>query len=91
MLKEALVYLSRLAQGAMCVWFVCWAIRRRYELDVKLSRKEQLARWFIVAIAFGLTLVGSPRLAALRIIAGLVGIAFFAWPNLAHFDRRSSE
>jgi hypothetical protein len=76
-------YVSQLAEGAVSVWFVSWAIRRRYELDIKLDQREQLLRRILIAAAFGLTLLGGPHFAVVRIIAGISGLTFLAWPNLA--------
>jgi hypothetical protein len=77
-------YLSRLSEGVASVWFVAWAIRRRGELGIKLSKLERFVRWLAVAVSFALTLLPGSQLAILRAISGLTGICFVAWPNLAH-------
>lgn len=84
MIGGTLAYASQVAKGAVAVWFVSWALRRKYELDEKLTWREQILRWVVVAIFFGLTLLDGPKLAAVRIIAWIFGTAFLAWPNLAH-------
>ncbi len=83
MLGGTLSYASQVAKGAVAVWFVSWALRRKYELDQKLDWRAQTVRWTIIVIAFGLTLLGGPNLAAVRITAWILGTAFLAWPNLA--------
>jgi hypothetical protein len=84
--RETILYIEQLAGTAVSVWFVCWAYRRRYELDIHLTRSEQIARWVVVAICLAITLLPGAhlQLAAIRIIGGLVGICFVAWPNLGH-------
>jgi hypothetical protein len=83
-LGGALLYASQLAEGAVSVWFISWAVRRRYELDYKLTSGGQIVRWSAVVAAFGLTLLRGPNFEVVRILAGLIGIAFLSWPNLAH-------
>jgi uncharacterized membrane protein YcfT len=82
--SETIRYLSQLSGGAASAWFVAWVIRRRGEFDVRLTKLEQFVRWMVVAVCVPLTLLPGARLAILRLLAGLVGIAFVAWPNLAH-------
>ena len=77
-------YLSSLSEGVAGVWFIAWAIRKRGEFDIKLTKLEQLVRWLVVAICFALTLLPGQQLAIPRVIAGLTGMCFVAWPNLAH-------
>ena len=84
MLGDRLSYATQIAQGTVAVWFVCWALRRKYELDEKLDRREQSVRWIVVSIAFGMTMLSGSRLAAARVTAWVLGTAFLAWPNLAH-------
>lgn len=79
-----LSYASQIASCAVSVWFISWAIRRRYELDHNLTRIEQFIRWMIVLVAFGLTFLSGSNFAMTRIIAGITGMLFVAWPNLAH-------
>lgn len=86
MLGETLRYASQLAESAVSVWFIAWAIRRRYELDCELNRSEHIIRWTIVAISLGLAMLRGPGLglAVVRVAAGVTGLVFLAWPNLAH-------
>ena len=84
MLRGSLLYASQIAEGAASVWFVFWALRRKYELDEKLDLRAQSLRWIVVAIAFGLTMLSGSGFSAVRVIAGIAGTAFLAWPNLAH-------
>jgi len=91
MLGGTFLYASQLAEDAASVWFVSWALRRRYELDYKLDRREQILRGAVIAFTFGLTLLPGPNFAAVRIVAGISGIAFLAWPNLAHHTMGLAE
>lgn len=74
----------QLAGTYTSVWFICWGLRRRYELDVKLTNLEQAVRWVMVAAASALTLLPGAHLAAVRIGSFLIGTCFVAWPNLTH-------
>ena len=91
MTGETYLYASQLAEEAASVWFVSWALRRRYELDYKLNRREQTLRWVVIALTFGLAMLRGPNLAVVRIVAGISGIAFLAWPNLAHHTMGLAE
>ncbi len=82
--SESVVYIRQLAASAASVWFLGWAIRRRYDLDIKLTIAEQIVRWIVVAVCLGMTLLQGLQFAAVRIIAGVIGICFIAWPNLGH-------
>jgi hypothetical protein len=82
--SESLLYIRQLAATAISVWFVAWALRRRYELDIQLKRSEQIARWIVVAGCLAMTLLPGPQFAAVRVVAGIIGISFLAWPNLGH-------
>jgi peptidoglycan biosynthesis protein MviN/MurJ (putative lipid II flippase) len=85
-------YLSLLAKGSVSVWFIAWALRRRYELDEKLGWREQTLRWSAIAVAFAVALLGGSDLAAVRIIAWIVATLFLAWPNLAfHLTARINQ
>jgi hypothetical protein len=84
MLEGTLSYASQVAKGAVAVWFVSWALRRKYELDQRLDWRAQTVRWMVIVIAFGLTLLEGSNLAAVRITAWIFGAAFLAWPSLAH-------
>jgi len=96
-------YFSRLAADVACIWFAVWAIRKRYDVDEKLDRAAQTVRWCIVATSFGLVLVPGPEFKLVRIVAGVLLLAFLCWPNFAYHlrqlfkrsraleDRRKSE
>jgi len=67
------------------VWFVCWAVRRRGDLDLPLDFTAKAVRW-TVAISCLSYPFAFPRLvdsAAFRICIGLTGMVFLCWPNLA--------
>jgi hypothetical protein len=82
-LGTMLAYASQLAAGAVSVWFISWAIRRRYDLDYQLTRKEHIVRWAIVAVGFGLAFLQGAEFEVVRIAAGLIALGFLAWPNFA--------
>jgi hypothetical protein len=94
-LNGTLSYLSGLAGGAVSIWFFFWPFRRKYELDYKLDRIAQTVRWSIVLAGFGVALLPGPQIKDIRIITGIIFVAFLAWPNLAYhltqFFRRSHE
>lgn len=83
MFRDVLSYAQQLAAGFVSVWFISWAIRRRYELDHQLSCTEQIVRWIIVAVGFGLTLLQGEEYKLVRILAGVIAMGFLAWPNFA--------
>ena len=85
MLGGTLSYASQVAKGAVAVWFVSWALRRKYELDQRLDWRAQTVRWMLISIAYGLTLLGGSNLAVVRITAWILGTTFLAWPNLAYY------
>lgn len=94
-MNDTVKYLSGLAGGAVGIWFFFWPYRRKYELDYKLDRTAQAIRWSVVLAGFGLALLRGPQSRLVRIIGGVVLLAFLAWPNfayhLAQFFRRSNE
>jgi hypothetical protein len=78
------------AAAILNIWFVCWAIRHRGELDYDLDPTARAVRWLVVAVCFGLVL-RLPQLLnppSLRVCVGIVGIAFLVWPNLAYHTTR---
>jgi len=80
----SILYASQLVKGALSIWFISWAVRRRYQLDYELRRCEQTLRWLVVGVAFALALVPGATFSIGRVTAGILGVAFLAWPNLAH-------
>jgi hypothetical protein len=83
MLGATFAYASQLASGAASIWFISWAIRRRYEIDCQLTRKEQVIRWSVVAAGFVLAFLQGGEFEIVRIVAGVLALAFLAWPNFA--------
>jgi hypothetical protein len=83
-LNSTLSYLGGLASGAVSVWFFFWVYRRKYELDYKLDKTAQTMRWLIVLFGFAIALIPGPQFKIPRIIAGVMLVAFLAWPNFAH-------
>jgi hypothetical protein len=83
-------YAGRLAASFVCIWFVSWSVRRRYELDCELTVGEKVFRWTIVAAGFGLSLIPGKSFEPVRLIAGLTALALLAFPNLVRviFDLR---
>jgi hypothetical protein len=82
---EMILFLKGLAKSAVSVWFTAWVIRSSLDLDIKLTRTEQVVRWLVVGVCTMLTLLRGPRFAYVRLIFGIVGVSFFAWPNLGHY------
>jgi tryptophan-rich sensory protein len=74
-----------LTSGAVSVWLFFWAYRRKYELDYKLDSTAQTMRWLIVVFGFTVALIPGPQFKIVRIIAGVLLLAFLAWPNFAHY------
>ncbi len=83
MLEVTLAYASQLVSGALSIWFISWAIRRRYEIDCPLTRNEHIIRWSVVGAGFVLAFVQGSEFKIVRIIAGVLALAFLAWPNFA--------
>jgi hypothetical protein len=83
-LNNTISYLSALVAGAVSIWFFFWPYRRKYELDHKLDRTAKTVRWSIVVAGFGIALLPGPELKIVRIAAGIVLVAFLAWPNFAY-------
>jgi hypothetical protein len=90
---DRILFLKGLATSAVSVWFTAWVIRSSFDLDLKLTRTEQIVRWLVIGVCIAPTLLRGPRYAYVRLIFGIVGVSFFAWPNLGHhvtsvFSRR---
>ena len=52
-------------------------------IDYKLDRIARTVQWLIV-LGFGLALLPGPHFKDIRIIAGIIVVAFLAWPNFAY-------
>jgi hypothetical protein len=68
------------------IWFVCWAIRRKGDLDHKLDTTAKVIRW---SFAYSLMALASwyPTIIAntyLRAGTFFAGVAFLVWPNCAY-------
>ncbi len=74
----------QLASAVLGIYFSCWAIRYKAGLDYKLSRRAQVIRWSLVALAYAMIHLPGPGMAFARVTAGFVGLAFLCWPNLAY-------
>ena len=74
-----------LALNGVCIWFVFWAYRRKYEVDAKLDRRAKIVRWSVVGLCFALASLPGPRLGPAKGIAMLVGLVLFCWPNFAYY------
>jgi hypothetical protein len=84
MFEQILANARFLAQSGVCIWFVFWAYRRKYELDEKLDRPAILVRWSVVGVCYVLASLPGPRFAPAKEVAMVVGLAFFCWPNFAY-------
>ncbi len=90
---DTILYIRQLAVGMLSVWFIGWAIRRRYELDCRLTIIEQVVRWFIIVLCLFLTLLQGQDFKYVRVASGILAMVSVAWPNLTHrlailFSRR---
>lgn len=82
-IQTLLSHLSFLVEKSVGIWFVFWAIRRRADWDYKLSGTAKAVRWTVVGIGYVLG-AGLSGPAVARTAAGLTGICFLCWPNLAY-------
>jgi hypothetical protein len=76
--------LSFLLGKSLGIWFVVWAIRRRFEWDYKLSSAAMAVRWAVVIVCYVLLATGLLSSAAVRLSIGIVGLGFLCWPNFAY-------
>jgi hypothetical protein len=67
------------------IWFVCWAIRRRGELDIPLDATARVFRWSLAIslLSFPFLFPSLVDVPAFRVCVGFTGLAFLCWPNLA--------
>lgn len=72
-----------LAQAEVCLWFAAWAIRRKGEMDLRLDRAAHWLRWMVVVAGWLLASIPGGRYGAPRAAAGLIGLLFLCWPNIA--------
>jgi hypothetical protein len=78
------LYIRQLAIGMLSVWFIGWAIRRRYDLDCKLTTVEQVVRWLIIVLCFVFALLQGQDFRYVRIASGILAMILIAWPSLIH-------
>jgi len=84
MLESFLFKIRFIVMNAMGIWFVVWALRRRYDLDEQLDHRMQIIRWLVVIIGISIGSFPSVRYGIIKVLAGLNGIAFWCWPNFAY-------
>jgi hypothetical protein len=70
--------------NAVTIWLAFWAIRRKYELDYDLDNAAHILRWLMVSLGFVVALLPGHGLGLVRLLAGILLIAFLAWPNFAY-------
>ncbi len=75
---------SGLSSSVAGIWFVFWAQRRTYELDYDLDRTMRTVRWSAVLAGFAAALLQGHRFVAVRIIGGIILLAFLCWPNFSY-------
>ena len=85
---DTLSYLRQIGAGAISVWFIAWAIRRRFDLHSDLTTADQVIRWSIVVVCMTLTLLQGPNLKVVRVMSGICAMCFIAWPDLSHYLMR---
>jgi hypothetical protein len=83
-MHDILVNASGLTVSVLGIWFVFWAQRRSNELDLELDRTMRAVRWSIVLAGFAAALLSGTRFRALRIVGGVMLLAFLCWPNYAY-------
>lgn len=81
---DGLSYPLFLIQNAITIWFVFWAIRRKYELDYELGRTARVIRWSFVLAGFIAALVQGYSFRYVRLAGLTVAVGFLAWPNFAY-------
>ena len=81
---------AKVIAGCMLnIGFICWAYRRKYELDEILSSRARIVRWLVVTISFLIVTfpvghITNPWIGYTRVLIGIICVAFFCWPNLAN-------
>ena len=67
------------------IWLVCWAIRKRGEVDLPIDQTVQAVRWLLgsALTMFPFALPKAIDSFAFRVCVGFAGLAFLCWPNLA--------
>ena len=95
MFRQMFANAALLGQIGICIWLVVWSIRRRGDMDEKLDRTAKAFRWAVVGAGWILAAVPGGRLGPPRAVAGVLGLAFLCWPNLAYhfvnFLRREKQ
>lgn len=76
--------LSFLLEKSLGIWFVVWAIRRRFRWNYKLSSTAIAVRWAVVTVCYLLLATGVLGLAAVRLFVLAIGLCFLCWPNFAY-------
>jgi hypothetical protein len=73
----------------LSIGLICWAYRRKYELDEVFSSRARIARWLVVAVTFVISTLPLGHITNLwtgitQVATLTVCIGFFCWPNLAN-------
>jgi hypothetical protein len=76
--------LSFLLEKSLGIWFVVWAIRRKYKWDYRLSGMAKAVRWAVVTVCYVFLATGLLGFAAPRLFVLAVGLCFLCWPNFAY-------
>jgi len=89
MWSQFMLNAKSLASTMLCIGFICWGYRRKYELDEILSSRARIARWLVVAVTFLIITfpvgqITHPWIGYARVALGIICIAFFCWPNLTN-------
>ena len=64
------------------IWFVCWGLRRNYDLDESLTDIQKVLRWVFVGCFYAMSHLLVGRIEPLRIICVFLMLGFVCWPNL---------
>ena len=81
---DTLTYLKTIALEVMCIWFVAWGLRRKYELDEALDTRAWIVRVTIILIGTVCLLFRSPSFMYERLVFGGAAAAVTVWPNFAY-------
>lgn len=76
-------YIKSIAIDSAALWFVAWGIRKKYDLDLGLSTRGWLIRLLVICCGIFSLCLRSHKYEYVRVVGGLLGIAFLVWPNFA--------
>jgi hypothetical protein len=75
---------EQFASTCIGIRFITWGMERKFELGEQPKPRARTIRWSIVLGSLLLGYVPGEKLWALRVLAGIVGVAFACWPNFSN-------